>query len=123
MPCQDVISYEITSLSPVAVKECVPGEGQLLGDMFMIAAFTTLVKHKAHQCLYPSLIEEAALDAEIKRAWQLVQNMPRHELYHWAYNVPVHYRNGLRRNTRAKLVGYALPCLVVYGTPVHQRED
>ncbi|OIW33117.1 hypothetical protein CONLIGDRAFT_162978 [Coniochaeta ligniaria NRRL 30616] len=42
----DVGSYEITSLSPLTVGECVAGESQLCGAIFLEGPFYSLIDHK-----------------------------------------------------------------------------
>lgn len=43
---KDVGSYEIISLSPLTVRECIAGESQLCGAIFMADPFSSLIDHK-----------------------------------------------------------------------------
>ncbi len=70
---QDVITYEIVSLSPLSLEECVPGNGKLLGDMFMRGALADLIKRRvaaAADC--PANVDNRWLDGEVERAWNAV---------------------------------------------------
>ncbi|CAP65369.1 uncharacterized protein PODANS_6_8790 [Podospora anserina S mat+] len=42
----DLISYDMVSLSPATVKECVKGQGGLCGAVFVDEAFTDILKRK-----------------------------------------------------------------------------
>lgn len=42
----DIGSYEVTSLSPLTVRECVPGESQLCGAIYLRSAFSSLIDQR-----------------------------------------------------------------------------
>lgn len=50
---QDVISYEIGSISPVVVREIVSPDGALLGESFFISTFETMVQDLVSEHLRP----------------------------------------------------------------------
>jgi hypothetical protein len=70
-----VISYEITSIDPLAVREFVCGEGQLLGDMFMRGALEALIKDSIPGYATNANLNQVALDREIEEAWQRVSRL------------------------------------------------
>ncbi|KAK4234783.1 hypothetical protein C8A03DRAFT_37410 [Achaetomium macrosporum] len=68
----DLISYELESLAPPRIRECVPGEGDLLGDMFLRVTLRRFVKAEVANQVDMRLVDQAILDAEIDRAWEQI---------------------------------------------------
>ena len=77
---QDVISYEITSTEPLQVREFVPGEGQLLGDMFMRSALEVLIKNSIPGFADNAKLDHAALDSEIETIWKEARRTTSHAM-------------------------------------------
>ncbi|KAH6856105.1 hypothetical protein B0I37DRAFT_402720 [Chaetomium sp. MPI-CAGE-AT-0009] len=67
----DFISYEITTLAPLRVRECVAGEGRLLGDMFMRRVLYSFVKKEAERARGAALKmnDLGQIDAEVENLW------------------------------------------------------
>lgn len=107
---QDVITYEIMSLSPLSLEECVPGNGKLLGDMFMRGALADLIKRRvaaaADDCSANANVDNRWLDCEIEKAWVEVGETPGFHLIQqsWAHIVEVKYLDG-HRPSRVVLPG------------------
>ncbi|KAK4238325.1 hypothetical protein C8A03DRAFT_15197, partial [Achaetomium macrosporum] len=107
----DVISYEITNLSLVVVKESVAGEGRLLGDIFMRTGLQALVQRKIDAVTSSGTIDEDALDQEVERVWVMLQSATRQALHQPGRSLTLHvdYLNDGRRCRRhqVELHGYA----------------
>ncbi|KAL2016811.1 hypothetical protein VTK56DRAFT_2980 [Thermocarpiscus australiensis] len=77
----DVISYEITSLDLLIVREIVSGEGQLLGDMFMKSALVALIKSRVQEDHGGNAdLDLAALEDEIEAVWDRVCRLQGHTM-------------------------------------------
>ncbi|GAB1312419.1 hypothetical protein MFIFM68171_02629 [Madurella fahalii] len=83
----DVISYKVTSLSPIGVKECVPGEGRLLGSMFLRPTFEAWIKTEVarHLGADREVIDIARLDSEIEVAWTAAHGVAADALGTWSH--------------------------------------
>ncbi|KAK4199934.1 hypothetical protein QBC40DRAFT_307057 [Triangularia verruculosa] len=55
----DLIGYEMVGLAPPTVKECVKGQGDLCGAIFVDDAFTKLLKHKLGPWQWGRLTDES----------------------------------------------------------------
>lgn len=96
---QDVITYEIVSLSPLSLEECVPGNGKLLGDMFMKGALADLIKRRvAGAAACPANVDNCWLDGEAEKAWNAISKAPIVRLTHpsWTHDVEVKHLDGQR---------------------------
>jgi hypothetical protein len=70
---QDLISYEVASLTPFKVRECVPGEGQLLGSMFLESSFRRFANEEVAKQVDMRRADRVMLNAEIDHAGEVVK--------------------------------------------------
>ncbi|KAK3305900.1 uncharacterized protein B0T15DRAFT_213985 [Chaetomium strumarium] len=93
----DVISYEITSLEPLTVREIVSGEGQLLGDMFMKSALVALIKSRVQEDYRDNAdLDLADLDNEIEAVWDRVSKIQGNTMRRagWCHRLDITYVDG-----------------------------
>ncbi|KAK3305068.1 uncharacterized protein B0T15DRAFT_188117 [Chaetomium strumarium] len=93
----DVISYKITSLETLTVREIVSGEGQLLGDMFMKSALVALIKSRVQEDYRDNAdLDLADLDNEIEAAWARVSRIQGNTMRRagWCHRLDITYVGG-----------------------------
>lgn len=59
-------------MSPLAVRECVPGEGQLLGGMFLESALGAFLREQLTSNLDGADVREADLENAIQKATKTI---------------------------------------------------
>ncbi|KAL1835623.1 hypothetical protein VTJ49DRAFT_6307 [Mycothermus thermophilus] len=77
----DIISYEVINISPMAVKECVQGQGGLCGAVFVDEAFVQILKKKFGQ-----------------KAWDKMEGRSRHRIIHdeWEHGIKPMFNGNMR---------------------------
>lgn len=94
----------------MSLEECVPGNGKLLGDMFMRSALADLIKRRVAAAADDSSantnVDNRWLDCEIEKAWVEVRETSGFHLIQqsWAHIVEVKYLDG-QRPSRVVLPG------------------
>lgn len=95
---QDFISYDISALTPVLnVRECVAGEGRLLGDMFMrriLYSFVTQEAKRAHGSDILVKSDKEKVEAEAEKLWKMTQRMAAAELVDITHTLEVILSDG-----------------------------
>ena len=91
-----MISYEVTSLGPLTVRELVCGEGKLVGDIFMRGALEALIKRNIPGYDNSPNLDQVALDREIEKAWGTIRQQRKDTLLSsgWRYVVQTRHRDG-----------------------------
>jgi hypothetical protein len=94
------------SLTPFGVRECVPGEGQLLGSMFLKPAFCQSAKDRVAGQVDMDFVDEADLDTEIQLAWERVESEGHRAVDrdNWSHTLRVSLSDGTLHR-RIKLAG------------------
>ncbi|KAK4149244.1 hypothetical protein C8A00DRAFT_38165 [Chaetomidium leptoderma] len=109
----DVISYEIACLSPLIVKECVPGEARLLGDVFLKIGLGVLIKEQIEETDLGEDVDKVALQTEIEAAWNKVRDMEWKDLIKATWSLKVHVqRLSGGRQQRVILAGHDILSLL-----------
>ena len=66
----------MNSIDPVQVSECFPGQGELLGDMYMKGALLSLIKAKVQACTGhdAACYYQDNFQAEFEALWLMTHN-------------------------------------------------
>ncbi|KAH6632292.1 hypothetical protein F5144DRAFT_533690 [Chaetomium tenue] len=92
----DFISYTINTLTPLTVRECVPGEGRLLGDMFMRRALLSLAILKIESVLGVKVQADdlGFVEAEVGNVWEETLSEPAATLSNITYALKFKLQDG-----------------------------
>lgn len=96
---QDLGSYQVKKVFPLELEHHVPGNGGLLGDMFMKSAFNAMAKERLScykRCKNIRLIEEDAWQHTLEGAWRNTSRSSGDimDSPNWFLRLPIRRRNG-----------------------------
>ncbi|KAK4040412.1 hypothetical protein C8A01DRAFT_35555 [Parachaetomium inaequale] len=107
----DFISYELASLTPFTVKECVPGEGGLYGDMFMKRALRSFLKQQVESTVGTNIasVDWANCEAAVEKVWATVCAQKAEQMCDTSWSPPLEV---------CRLDGTLLSSVTLYGADI-----